>query len=184
MRQGNSYHTDDMPVFRRLAVPLFQRRSGRYFGGISKCIVSYDDRVATKWRHCLDRKAWTQNAKTFRCKRKENDHEHCCTFHVSGFYPDEPPHDKEILTTLCGSKSAHRYVMDRSDGRGLSDTRSGARILYSLVFELRSTSRCHSLIIARAMHRVVWLRECSIARTERWRFDKLNCNNAFRSESN
>jgi len=69
-----------MPVFRRLAGPLFQRRSGRHFGGI------YDDRVAIKWRHWLDRKAWTQNAKTVRCKCKENDYEHCCTFHVSGFY--------------------------------------------------------------------------------------------------
>jgi len=49
-------------------------------------IVSYDARVATKWRHWLDREAWTQNAETFRCKRKENDYEHCCTFHVNGFY--------------------------------------------------------------------------------------------------
>jgi hypothetical protein len=76
-----------MPVFRRLAGLLFQRRSRRLFGGISKCIVSYDDRVAAKGRHWLDRNAWTQNAKTGRCKCKENDYEHCCTFHVRGFYP-------------------------------------------------------------------------------------------------
>jgi hypothetical protein len=52
-------------------------------------IVSDDACGAVKWWHRLDRKAWTQNAKTFRCKRKENDYEHSCTFHVSGFLPDE-----------------------------------------------------------------------------------------------
>jgi hypothetical protein len=72
-----------VPPFLR---PLFRPRGGRLFGGSSKCIVSYDARVATKWRHWLDRKAWTQNAKTVRCKCKENDYEHCGTFHVSGFY--------------------------------------------------------------------------------------------------
>jgi hypothetical protein len=54
--------------------------------GISNYIVFADARVTTKWRHWIDRKAWTQNAKTVRCKCKENDYEHCCTFHVSGFY--------------------------------------------------------------------------------------------------
>jgi hypothetical protein len=54
--------------------------------GISNYIVFADARVTTKWRHWLDRKAWAQNAKTVRCNCKENEHEHCCTFHVSGFY--------------------------------------------------------------------------------------------------
>jgi hypothetical protein len=49
-------------------------------------IVADNASVATKRRHRLDRKAWTQNAKTGRCKGKENDYEHCCTFHVNGFY--------------------------------------------------------------------------------------------------
>ena len=54
--------------------------------GISNYIVFGDARVTTKWRHWLDRKAWTQNAKTVRCKGKEDDYKHCCTFHVTGFY--------------------------------------------------------------------------------------------------
>lgn len=73
-------------MFRRFDADYFGALRGRLFGGISKYIVSYDARVATKWWHCLDREAWTQNAETFRCKRKESDYEHCCTFHVSGFY--------------------------------------------------------------------------------------------------
>jgi len=91
-RKGSEPNTRQLLPHRRHACvppflrPLFRLPGGRLFGGISKYIVSYDARVASKWRHWLDREAWTQNAETFRCKRKENDYKHCCTFHVSGFY--------------------------------------------------------------------------------------------------
>jgi hypothetical protein len=75
-----------MPVFRRFCDRYLGTEDGRRFLGISKYVVSYDARIAAKWRRCLDRKVWTQNAETFRRKRKENGHEQCCTFHAGGFY--------------------------------------------------------------------------------------------------
>jgi hypothetical protein len=78
-------------------MPVFRRFYAHYFGVLSsKRIVSYDACVATKWRHWLDREAWAQNAETFRCKRKENDYEHCCTFHVSGFYRMNDPMTRKL----------------------------------------------------------------------------------------
>jgi hypothetical protein len=81
LKRGNSCPHRRESLRSTVSTPLFWR-----CGGISNCMVFGDARVATKWRHWLDRKAWTQNAKTVRCKCKGNDYEHCCTFHVSGFY--------------------------------------------------------------------------------------------------
>jgi hypothetical protein len=97
---------------------------------ISNYMVFAEARVTTKWRHWLHRKARTQHAKTVRCKRKENDYEHCC-ISCERLLSAELSHDKEILTTICGSKFGHRNMMDKSDGRGLSEPKFGTQIWYS-----------------------------------------------------
>jgi hypothetical protein len=86
LRRDSSCHAGENTCGSPFGRLLFWRSGKWRFGRISKNIVSDNARIATKRRHRLDRKAWTQNAKTVPYKRKGNDYEHCCRFHVSGFY--------------------------------------------------------------------------------------------------
>ena len=71
-------------IITRAGLELIPRRNRCVFGEVSKQIVSYDNRSAANWRLRLYWKERSQDRECLRCKRKGNEYEYCCTFHVLG----------------------------------------------------------------------------------------------------
>jgi len=91
------------------------------------CIISYDDRVAAKWGHCLGREARAQDAETFRCKCKGHEQEYCCTFHVLGSYQKQSGDGKLILQNSAaagGQLPSHYHIMVQASTEVVRQPRS------------------------------------------------------------
>ena len=82
----------------RLLRPLSRHCGGRRFGEFLRYIVSPNNHVAVKWRHCFNWKARTQNGERLRRKRERN--EYGCTFHVPRSYRKQSSDGKVILQKL------------------------------------------------------------------------------------
>jgi len=111
----------------RLLRPLSRHCGGRRFGEFLRYIVSPNNHVAVKWRHCFNWKARTQNGERLRRKRERN--EYGCTFHVPRSYRKQSSDGKVILQNSAaagGHLPSQHHIMVQASTEVVSQSRSRA----------------------------------------------------------